>query len=168
MAGLIAVSAAASPQTPPFRDPDLPAGQEITLRVLRGPQSDFFVEESRSLFYASAFRIRPESNRIGFRLEGPTVAGDLTSIEELPSEGTALGSVQITADGQPIILLSERPTTGGYPKIATVLAADLALLVRAHPGAMVRFAPADPIEAHRLLAEREERIRRFADEVRRP
>lgn len=148
--------------------PDLPASVEVTLRVLPGPQAGFFSEEATALFFASAFRIRPESNRIGFRLEGPRIAGDLAAIEELPSEGTPVGAVQITAGGQPIVLLAERPTTGGYPKIATVLAADLGLLVRAQPGAVVRFARADPIDARRLLAEREDRIRRFALEVLRP
>ena len=146
--------------------PDLPASAETALRVLPGPQADLFENESVRTFYASVYRIRPESNRIGFRLEGPAVRGNLRAIEELPSEGTALGSVQITTDGQPIVLLAERPTTGGYPKIATVLAADLGLLVRAQPGASIRFEVTTPGEARRLLAEKEERIRRFAAEVR--
>ncbi len=148
------------------RIPELPAADEITLRVLPGPQAGDFGEEATAIFHSSAFRIRPESNRIGFRLEGPKVAGDARAIEELPSEGTPLGAVQVTADGQPIVLLAERPTTGGYPKIAAVVAADLGLLVRAQPGSRVRFAPVALAEARRLLAEREERIRRFAEEVR--
>jgi len=143
--------------------PDFLSAGDITLRVLSGPQAHFFGDKATGLFYSSAFRLRPESNRIGFRLEGPTISGDLASTEELPSEGTALGSVQIPADGQPIVLLNERPTTGGYPKIATVIAVDLGLLVRAHPGATIRFARATAVEARRLLVEREERIRRWAE-----
>lgn len=157
------------PPRPPRFDlalPDLPAAAETAVRVLPGPQAGFFGDEAVRTFYGSMYRIRPESNRIGFRLEGPAVHGDLRAIEELPSEGTALGSVQITAEGQPIVLLSERPTTGGYPKIATVLAADLGLLVRAQPGASIRFEVTTPGEARRLLAEKEERILRFAEEVR--
>ncbi len=158
---------AAAPH-PEAQAPELPAGGDVTLRVLPGPQAHFFDDEATGLFYSSTFRLRPESNRIGFRLEGPTIAGDLAATEELPSEGTALGSVQIPAGGQPIVLLNERPSTGGYPKIATVIAADLGPLVRAHPGATVRFVPAAAGEARRLLVEREERIRRWAEELKRP
>lgn len=146
--------------------PALSAPDGRAVRVLPGPQADFFDDEALGTFCSSAYRLRPESNRIGFRLEGPAVRGDLRAIEELPSEGTALGSVQITADGQPIVLLAERPTTGGYPKIATILEVDLGLLVRTPPGASVRFEVTTPGEARRLLAEREERIRMFAEEVR--
>ncbi len=159
-----------APKRPPRLDlavPEVPAPADPVVRVLPGPQADLFGDGAVRTFYGSAYRIRPESNRIGFRLEGPSVRGDLREIEELPSEGTALGAIQITADGQPIVLLSERPTTGGYPKIATVLAADLALLVRAQPGASLRFVVTTPGEARRLLAEKEERIRSFGEEVRR-
>ncbi len=157
------------PFAPPHADaqaPELPASGEVTLRALPGPQAELFGDAAAALFYSSAFRIRSESNRIGFRLEGPPIPCDPAAAEELPSEGTALGAVQITVDGQPIVLLAERPTTGGYPKIATVVAADLGLLIRAQPGARVRFVPATPAEARRLRAEREERIGRFAEEVR--
>jgi len=141
---------------------EMPSENEITLRVLPGPQAHLFGDEAVRIFYGEPFRLGPDSNRIGFRLEGSAVPGDLTAIEALPSEGTALGSVQITADGQPIVLLAERPTTGGYPKIATVARADLGLLVRAQPGATVRFEKTTPGEARRLLQEGEERIARFA------
>jgi antagonist of KipI len=157
------------PAHPPRFDlalPELPVPDETTIRVLPGPQAHLFGDEAVRTFYGSAYRILPESNRIGFRLEGPAVRGDLKAIEELPSEGTALGSVQVTTDGQPIVLLAERPTTGGYPKIATVIAADLGRLARARPGTEVRFEVTTPGEARRLLAEWDERIRRFAEEVR--
>ena len=142
--------------------PELPSGSEVTLRAVPGPQAHLFPDEAVRTFFGEAFRLGPDSNRIGFRLEGAPVRGDLAAIEELPSEGTVLGSVQITADGQPIVLLAERPTTGGYPKIATVVRADLGLLVRAQPGATVRFATATPKEARRLLEEQEARIGSFA------
>jgi biotin-dependent carboxylase-like uncharacterized protein len=142
--------------------PELPAGSEITLRVLPGPQAHFFGEEALGTFYGEAFRLGADSNRIGFRLEGAALRGDLAAFEALPSEGTALGAVQVTGDGQAIVLLAERPTTGGYPKIATVVRTDLGLLARAQPGALIRFTPATPEEARRLLREQEERIAQFA------
>ncbi len=163
---LLPVGTAGRPARVDLAVPALRIPDGAAIRVLPGPQADFFGDEAVRTFFGSTYRIRPESNRIGFRLEGPSVRGDLRAIEELPSEGTALGSIQITADGQPIVLLAERPTTGGYPKIATVLAADLGLLVRTPPGMSVRFEVTVPGEARRLLTESEERIRRFAEEVR--
>jgi len=141
--------------------PARPAAARGTLRGGPGPPAPIVGEEALRTFYGAAYRLSPESNRIGFRLEGPAVDGD-PAAREMPSEGTALGSVQITSDGQPIVLLAERPTTGGYPKIATVVAADLGLLVRAQPGAAIRFAPATTGEARSLLEERETRIGEWA------
>lgn len=140
----------------------LPWSDEVTLRTVPGPQDHLFDAPALEAFFGSAFRLLPESNRIGLRLSGPAIPGDAEAIRELPSEGTALGAVQITADGQPIVLLNERPTTGGYPKIATVIAADLGLLVRARPGAAIRFARVTVEEARRLKAARDERIGRIA------
>jgi len=140
----------------------LPWSHEVTLRTVPGPQANLFGAPALDLFFSAAFRLLPESNRIGVRLSGPAIRGDAAAIRNLPSEGTALGSVQITADGQPIILLNERPTTGGYPKVATVIAADLGLLVRARPGAAIRFARVTLEEARRLRAASEDRIGRIA------
>ncbi len=139
--------------------PPLPALPEFTLRVLPGPQADFFDEGATELFFSSTYRLRPESNRMGARFAGPAVPGDPAAGGEMASEGTPLGAVQIPPDGQPIVLLNERPTTGGYPKIATVIAADLSLLVRAQPGAVARFARVSLEEARLRLSEKEERIR---------
>lgn len=140
----------------------LPWSDEVSLRTVPGPQADLFSAPALEAFFSSAFRLLPESNRIGVRLSGPAIRGDSKAIRDLPSEGTALGSVQITADGQPIVLLNERPTTGGYPKIATVVAADLGLLVRARAGAAIRFARVTVAEARRLWGAREERIGRIS------
>jgi biotin-dependent carboxylase-like uncharacterized protein len=146
----------------------LPWSDDVTLRTLPGPQANLFGAPALEAFYGSAFRLLPESNRIGARLSGPVIRGDAEAIRDLPSEGTALGAVQITADGQPIVLLNERPTTGGYPKIATVIMADLGLLVRARPGAAIRFARVTLEAARRLQAAREERIGRMAAGMGRP
>ncbi len=146
--------------------PPLPALPEFTLRVLPGPQAGFFGAGATDLLFSSAYRLRSESNRMGARLAGPVIRGDPEAAGEMASEGTALGAVQIPPDGQPIVLLNERPTTGGYPKIGTVIAADLPLLVRAQPGAAVRFARVSLDEARRLLSEKEERIRLWQERLR--
>jgi antagonist of KipI len=140
----------------------VPGGEDLILRVLPGPQEHLFPDESRQRFYGSPYRLLPESNRIGFRLSGPPVPA-LAEAAAMASEGTAPGSVQITADGQPIVLLRERPTTGGYPKIATVAGAELPRLARARPGQIMRFRKTTIEEARRLLAEREEVICRWAE-----
>jgi allophanate hydrolase subunit 2 len=114
-----------------------------------GPQEHLFDAETRAAFWAGAYRVLPESNRMGIRLCGESLGFIETA--SLPSEGTAPGAVQITAEGQPIVLLAERPTTGGYPKIATVAAADLGLLARTAPGRTVRFERIAVDEARRIL-----------------
>jgi antagonist of KipI len=139
-----------------------PGGEDLVLLVLPGPQEHLFPDESRRRFYGSPYRLLSESNRIGFRLSGPPVPA-APEAATMASEGTVLGSIQITNDGQPIVLLNERPTTGGYTTIATVVAADLPRLVRTRPGQIMRFRKSTIDEARRLLAEREEIIRRWAE-----
>ena len=130
-----------------------PPVDEVVLRAMPGPQEDMFDPEARAAFWAAAWRVVPESNRMGVRLRGESLG--FVETAALPSEGTAPGAVQITAEGQPIVLLAERPTTGGYPKIATVAAADLGLLARTAPSRIVRFERIAFDEARRILAERE-------------
>ncbi len=134
-----------------------PSVGEVVLRAMPGPQEDFFDPEMRAAFWAGAWRVLPESNRMGVRLRGESLG--FVETAALPSEGTAPGAVQVTADGQPIVLLAERPTTGGYPKIATVAEADLGLLARTAPGRTVRFERIPVDEARRILAEREASFR---------
>lgn len=129
-----------------------PAG-DVVLRAMPGPQEDLFDPGLRAAFWRETYRILPESNRMGIRLRGASLG--VVETAALPSEGTAPGAVQITADGQPIVLLAERPTTGGYPKIATVAAADLGLLARTAPGRRVRFERITFDEARALLRQRE-------------
>jgi antagonist of KipI len=123
------------------------------LRVTAGPQSDRFSPESQKAFYAATYRVAEESNRMGLRLEGPAIAA--ASSREMISEGVALGAVQIPASGLPIILFVEQQTTGGYPKIANVISADLASLGQLKPRDEIRFEPAELEMARTLLAEQE-------------
>jgi len=158
--GIPAGTPLARPALPDLRGMD---EQEVFVRVLPGPQEGLFSEATQAAFFSAPYRLLPESNRIGFRLSGPPVAA-AGGAGELPSEGTAIGSVQVPADGQPIVLLAERPATGGYAKIGSVIAVDLSRLVRARPGSLVRFARTTVDEARRLFLERRERMRRWREE----
>jgi antagonist of KipI len=123
------------------------------LRVTAGPQSEWFSEEARKTFYTGTYRVAEESNRMGLRLEGAAITSAAGG--EMLSEGVCLGAVQITASGLPIILFVEQQTTGGYPKIANVISADLSSLGQLRPRDEIRFELVEMETAHALLAEQE-------------
>jgi len=124
------------------------------LRVTDGPQRDWFPDAAQQLFLQSAYGVTEESNRMGVRLQGPAIRCD--SRGEMISEGVSLGAVQIPASGQPIILFVEQQTTGGYPKIANVISADLNSLGQLRPRDEIRFERVDLETARLLLLEQEE------------
>ena len=131
------------------------SGPRRILRVTPGPQQHWFSPESVASFLSRPFRVSASSSRTGVRLEGePLVAPD----RSLVTEGVVAGAVQVPAGGLPIVLLVEHPSTGGYPKIANVISADLSALAQLRPGDEVRFAPVSFDEARRLLLEREARL----------
>ncbi len=127
------------------------------LRVTEGPQSEWFTGASRSIFYNSVYQVTEEANRMGLRLQGAAVTG--RSGGHMITEGVALGAVQLPPGGQPIILFVEQQTTGGYPKIANVIAADLASVGQLRPRDEIRFERVDLATARVLLREQEEAIR---------
>tara|TARA_B110000116_G_scaffold271832_1_gene293899 strand:- start:3030 stop:4139 length:1110 start_codon:yes stop_codon:yes gene_type:complete len=108
-----------------------------TLRVILGPHDDFFDSNNIKKILESEYEISTQSNRIGFRLSGEPI--NHKSKSDIISEGGALGSIQIPGDGQPIILLQDRGTTGGYPKIATISSIDIPKLAQSNPGQKIRF-----------------------------
>ncbi|MFI6015175.1 biotin-dependent carboxyltransferase family protein [Streptomyces sp. NPDC051243] len=110
---------------------------ELVLRVTLGPRDDWFTHEAVRVFTSRAYRVSPASNRIGLRTDGPALERALT--RELPSEGVVLGAVQVPPDGRPVVFLADHPTTGGYPVIAVVRAADLPAAAQAVPGTPIRF-----------------------------
>ena len=114
---------------------DLPQNS-LVLRVLPGPQSGFF-RAAADTFFSGTYRVSPESDRRGIRLDGPAV--ELHRPPDIPPEGTALGAIQIPASGLPIVLGPDRPVTGGYAKIATVVARDWPHLAQSPPGTAIRF-----------------------------
>lgn len=122
-----------------------PAGKKIEVRYLRGMQADWFTTESRRSFSECFYEISPASDRTGTRLNGSKL--ELRAPREMISQPVVFGSVQIPPQGQPIILMSERQTIGGYPQIGHVISADIPNLARAWPGTQVRFRPVDLHEA---------------------
>ena len=124
---------------------------DIALRVVLGPQEDRFTEEGIATFLESTYEVLPQSDRMGARLRGPRIGHRRG--HDIISDGIALGSVQVPGDGQPIVLLVDRQSTGGYTKIATVCSFDVAGLGQARPGHRVHFQAVTVAEAHRLLRE---------------
>lgn len=124
------------------------------LRVTPGPQRDCFPESSLGAFYETTYHVAEESNRMGLRLQGQPIARQST--DEMITEGVSLGAVQITASGLPIILFVEQQTTGGYPKIANVISADLHSLGQLRPRDEIRFEQVDWEAARSLLLEQEQ------------
>lgn len=114
----------------------LPYG-ELTLRVSLGPRDDWFTPETVRQFLNATWIIDAAASRVGIRLDGPVIArlGD----DELPSEPCLRGSIQITAEGQPIVFGPDHPVTGGYPVLAVIHDADNDLLGQARPGQPIRF-----------------------------
>lgn len=123
------------------------------LRVLLGPQDDWFQAAAVEAFLRVSFLVSPRSDRMGFRLEGPALATKRAG--ELLSEPVAFGTIQVPADGAPILLMADRQTAGGYPKIATVITADLAEAGQLAPGDAVCFEACTRAEAHAALIARE-------------
>ncbi|MPY61643.1 5-oxoprolinase subunit C family protein [Streptomyces spongiae] len=110
---------------------------ELVLRVTLGPRDDWFTTAAVRTFTTRAYTVSTASNRIGLRTEGPALERAVPG--ELPSEGMVLGAVQVPPDGRPVVFLADHPTTGGYPVIAVVHAADLPATAQAAPGTPVRF-----------------------------
>ncbi len=121
------------------------------VRVIRGPQEDMFTEEGIRTFYESDYVISSHSDRMGFRLTGPPV--EAVSGCDILTDGIVNGAVQITGTGEPIVMMADRQTTGGYAKIASIINVDIPLFAQLRPGQMVRFERCSMEEAQRLIRE---------------
>jgi allophanate hydrolase len=115
------------------RAPDYETGQ---IRTITGPHAHRFTDEAQSLFFSAEFQVDPASDRMGTRLRGPRIDA---SKGEILTCGVVAGAAQVPAGGAPIVLLAEHQATGGYPVIATVIAADLGLVAQRLPGEPLRF-----------------------------
>lgn len=139
-------------------------GSSATLRLIPGYQNRDFPEAELERFFGSEYRVSSLSDRMGYRLEGASISPGPTT---LFSEGIAPGSVQVPPDGQPIVLLCDRQTIGGYPKLGAVLSLDCAALGQLRPGDSVHFARINLDTARRALAmaarfEQSRRLESFA------
>ncbi|EIW15762.1 MULTISPECIES: biotin-dependent carboxyltransferase family protein [Pelosinus] len=127
-----------------------------TIRMTRGLQFEYFTAESKSQLLNASFQITAQSDRMGYRLSGVNL--QLKSPLEMISEAVALGTVQVPPDGNPIILLADRQTVGGYPKIGQVAIVDVPILAQVRPGAAIQFQEITLEEAERLYIARENYI----------
>lgn len=132
---------------PRLSQPD-PVEGPTMVRVMAGEQWQAFTGEAQRALVEAEFRLSPQSDRMGLRFEGPTLA--LREPLEMISEAVAFGTVQVPPNGNPIVLMADRQTTGGYPKIASVASVDLPLLAQLAPQQSVRFALIPLQEAQRL------------------
>jgi biotin-dependent carboxylase-like uncharacterized protein len=128
------------------------------IRVVWGPQEDYFSARGRKTFIESEYRVSKEADRMGIRFEGPTI--EHSKGADIISDGIGPGAIQVPGAGLPIVLLADRQTVGGYSKIATVASVDLPRLGRLLPGQAVRFAPVTVEEAEKLRRDQEARLQR--------
>ncbi len=147
---------AAAPARAERRAPKWDLAPPGRVRVVLGPQDDHFTERGRQTFLESTYTVSRQSDRMGMRLEGPAL--EHVKGFNIVSDGTAPGSIQVPGNGLPIVLLADRPTTGGYPKIATVVSADVPALGRLRPGATIGFDAVGVEEAEAARRELEARL----------
>lgn len=147
---------------------EAPAGQELALdpvpiepeallRVVLGPQDDYFTKAGLETFFASAYLVSREADRMGYRLTGPKI--EHARGFNIVSDGIVAGSVQVPGSGEPIVMMADRQTTGGYPKLATVLSADLRIVAQRRAGEAIRFAVVSIEEANAIARQRADFIR---------
>ena len=136
---------------------DLPAAADAPIRVLMGPQDDEFDDAQKKLFLDSEWKISATSDRMGYRLEGPVIKH--LHGHNIVSDGTVNGSIQVPGNGAPIVLMPDRGTSGGYPKIATLITADFGRFAQTPAGKVFRFKAVG-------MAEAQNAARKFADLLR--
>ena len=150
------LAAPAPPISEPASDP---------IRVMLGPQADYFDAAGLATFLGETYTVTMQVDRMGIRLAGSRIAhGAMGS--NIVSDGIATGSIQVPGSGEPLVLLADRQTTGGYPKIATVISADLGRLAQMRPGSAIRFAAVSRTAAIAALDAQRRRLAAFAHSLR--
>jgi len=136
---------------------------EPELRLVPGPQDSAFTGDGLRTFFSSIYRIGPDSNRMGYRLAGPAVA--TVAGPDIVSDGTLAGAVQVPGNGQPVVLMADHQTTGGYAKLGVVAGADLQPAAQLAPGKGIRFRRTGKADAVRALLEHEHSIGRCTGDL---
>ena len=127
------------------------------VRVVRGPEYNDFSAEAKRAFWQQPFTVSTEADRMGYRLQGPAL--ERPGGAELLSSAVTFGTVQVPAGGQPIVLMADHQTTGGYPRIAQVISVDFSALAQAAPGQSIRFHEVSLVEAQALYLAQERQLR---------
>lgn len=130
------------------------------IRVMAGPHADLFTKASLEQFFTAAYQVDAQSERMGYRLNGPVLT--LKTSDQIVSEVTSFGTIQVPPDGKPIILMADRQTTGGYVKIGHVATVDLPLVAQTMPGEALRFHDITLAQAQQLDSQREEAFGRLS------
>ncbi|MED4906586.1 biotin-dependent carboxyltransferase family protein [Parageobacillus thermoglucosidasius] len=134
-------------------------GKKKIVRVAEGPEYGMFTAQSQERFFASVYEVTTQSDRMGYRLQGQAL--ERATNHEMISEAVTFGTIQVPASGQPIVLMADCQTTGGYPRIAQVISADLPILAQARPGDYIQFQKVSWQEAQRLYVEREQQMKKW-------
>ena len=127
------------------------------IRVMLGPQQGHFKPESVVQLLTSAYKVSTQIDRMGVRLDGEALVHISAQAADIVSDGVTPGVIQVPGNGQPIILLADCQTVGGYPKIATVICADLPRLAQLQPGQSILFCAVNAAQARAALVDRETR-----------
>ncbi|ASK62430.1 KipI antagonist [Virgibacillus phasianinus] len=137
---------------------------ESTIQVIPGRQFHLFTKESKQNLFKESYDVSPQSDRMGYRLQGAKLS--LSEPEDLISEAVAFGSIQVPPDGNPIVLLADRQTTGGYPKIGQIASVDMSLIAQAKPGDSLSFKKITVEAAQQLYLEQENNIQQLKQGIR--
>jgi len=141
----------------------VPSYELGSVRVILGPECERFSFEGIKTFLSSKYKVLPESDRMGLRLQGPKI--EHVGSADIISEPVCTGTIQVPGNGQPIVLLADRQTIGGYTKIATVISADIHRIAQAKPGDMLSFKECSLEEAHQLLRDRESQLAELKEAI---
>jgi allophanate hydrolase subunit 2 len=139
----MALHSVSEPELPPENMPA--AGEEVVLDIILGPRTDWFTAETPALMEKQCWEVSSQSNRIGLRLRAEEPI-ERVIVDELPSEGTVPGAIQVPPSGQPVIFLADHPLTGGYPVVGCVADHHLDLAGQIPAGSLVRFRVIRPFE----------------------
>jgi biotin-dependent carboxylase-like uncharacterized protein len=154
---IVPLAIARAPERTELRVPAaLSALADQPIRLVLGPQQEYFTADALATLVEAEFHVSKDSDRMGMRLDGPRL--DHRAGWDIVSDAIATGSIQVPGSGQPIVLLADHQTTGGYPKIATVISADLPAISRCRPGDPVRFVAVEIDEAEELCRQEEHRL----------